>query len=117
MSPYKSEDVSDDDERKIATTSAPLSEAGRIRELNDAFRKSFIGGRVLVTPGVRELSPEANAALLEAVRSFGDFTKDNDPYWEKRGQRALAVLVKSEISRWAPIIKATNIRWSKPRGC
>ena len=28
----------------------------------------------------------------------------------KRGQRALATLVKSDIARWAPIIKAANIK-------
>ena len=28
----------------------------------------------------------------------------------KRGQQALAILVKSEIARWAPIIKAANIK-------
>ena len=54
----------------------------KIRDLNDAFRKTFIGGRVLVTPGVRELPLEANALLLERVRSFADFNADNDPYGE-----------------------------------
>ena len=29
---------------------------------------------------------------------------------EKRGQQALATLVKSEIARWTPIIKAANIK-------
>jgi hypothetical protein len=28
----------------------------------------------------------------------------------KRGQQPLAALVKSEIARWAPIIKAANIK-------
>jgi tripartite-type tricarboxylate transporter receptor subunit TctC len=28
----------------------------------------------------------------------------------KRGQQALAVLVKSEIARWTPIIKAANVK-------
>ena len=36
----------------------------RIRELNDAFRRSFVGGRVLVTSGVSELPVETNAAVL-----------------------------------------------------
>jgi hypothetical protein len=60
----------------------PAASTERIRALNDALRQTFIGGRVLVTPGVRELSPEANAALLAAVRSFSDFTPDNDPHGE-----------------------------------
>jgi hypothetical protein len=58
------------------------SKADRIRVLNDNFRSTFLGGRVVVTPAVRELSLEANAALLEAVRSFSNFTKDNDPHGE-----------------------------------
>jgi hypothetical protein len=28
----------------------------------------------------------------------------------KRGQQPLAALVKSEIARWTPIIKAANVR-------
>jgi hypothetical protein len=54
----------------------------RIRELNDAFRQTFIGGRVLVTPGVRALPLESNAALLERVRTFDRFDGDNDPHQE-----------------------------------
>jgi len=54
----------------------------RIRELNDAFRQSFIGGRVLVTPGVRSLPLATNALLLERVRTFTQFNPDNDPHQE-----------------------------------
>ena len=32
------------------------------------------------------------------------------PSKAKRGQQPLAALVKSEISRWTPIIKAANVR-------
>jgi len=52
----------------------------RVRELNDQLRSTFIGGRVLVTPGVRCLSSGANALLLERVRTYADFSRDNDPY-------------------------------------
>jgi putative tricarboxylic transport membrane protein len=34
----------------------------------------------------------------------------NVPSRAKRGQQPLAAIVKSEIARWAPIIKATNIK-------
>jgi hypothetical protein len=54
----------------------------RIRELNDTFRQTFIGGRVLVTAGVRELPLERNSALLDQVRAFDQFTEDNDPHQE-----------------------------------
>ena len=36
----------------------------------------------MLTPAVQELSAEAHAALLEAVRSFSNFTPDNDPHGE-----------------------------------
>jgi Protein of unknown function (DUF3768) len=61
---------------------SPPSKSDRIRVLNDNFRSTFLGGRVVVTPAVRELPLETNTALLEAVRSFSNFTKDNDPYGE-----------------------------------
>ena len=53
-----------------------------IRELNDAFRMTFTGGRVMMTMGVDVLGPSAKAELLSAVRSFNSFTTANDPYGE-----------------------------------
>jgi hypothetical protein len=54
----------------------------RIRELNDAFRSTFEGGRVLITASVSALPPVLTAEVLERVRTFTDFTPDNDPYGE-----------------------------------
>lgn len=56
--------------------------ADRIRELNDAFRRSLTGGRVVCTRGVAALAPEELAALLDQVRGFDAFTADNDPHRE-----------------------------------
>lgn len=56
--------------------------ADRIRALNDAFRRSFIGGRVLVTRGVNVLGPGRVATLLARVKAFDQFTEDNDPHLE-----------------------------------
>src|SRR2546428_12626749 len=58
MSPYKSEDERTDGRDQNTASAAPLSRADRIRQLNDALRQTFIGGRVVVTPGVRELPLE-----------------------------------------------------------
>ena len=54
----------------------------RVRELNDAFRRSFSGGRVMMTAGVNALPPDALAEALRKVRAFDDFTNDNDPHGE-----------------------------------
>jgi hypothetical protein len=54
----------------------------RIRELNDAFRASLIGGRVMLTLGVQALSDRDRAAALAQILTFSAFTRDNDPYDE-----------------------------------
>jgi hypothetical protein len=57
-----------------------MDKATRIRDLNDAFRKSFVGGKVVVTQGVDGLSDGDKLALLAKVRGFDDFNRDNDPH-------------------------------------
>jgi hypothetical protein len=59
-----------------------LKKTDRIRVLNDNFRTTFIGGRVLTTAGVAELPVDLKARLLLAVQSFSDFSRDNDPHRE-----------------------------------
>ena len=54
----------------------------KIRQLNDILRKTFIGGRVMLTTGVRAKSAEEQAEILQTVRLFNEFTKANDPYGE-----------------------------------
>jgi len=54
----------------------------QIRILNDAFRQSFVGGRVMMTSGVRALDDADRLTLLAAVQTFEDFTPDNDPHRE-----------------------------------
>jgi hypothetical protein len=56
--------------------------AARIRVLNDNFRSSFVGGRVLTTSSVAELPLDLKARLILAVQSFDTFTHDNDPHGE-----------------------------------
>jgi hypothetical protein len=53
-----------------------------VRVLNDNFRSTFIGGQVVMTHGVSELPMDVKAEALLAVRSFSNFTGDNDPYGE-----------------------------------
>ena len=54
----------------------------RIRELNDAFRRSFAGGEVLLTPGVNDLPSDVRAKAIRNVSTFADFSEDNDPHGE-----------------------------------
>lgn len=54
----------------------------RIAELNDVFRKSFVGGRVMMTASVDALPDRIKAAAIARVRSFDEFSPDNDPYGE-----------------------------------
>jgi hypothetical protein len=54
----------------------------RITSLNDAFRTTFLGGTIYVTPGLHLLGDEFVKAALLAVRVFTTFDNDNDPYGE-----------------------------------
>jgi hypothetical protein len=54
----------------------------KIAALNDTFRSSLAGGRVVVTAGVAALSHRTRVDALRAVQAFTAFTPDNDPYGE-----------------------------------
>jgi hypothetical protein len=53
-----------------------------IRDLNDAFRKSFSGGKVVMTAGVAALPEMVTANALVEVTRFDQFSPDNDPHGE-----------------------------------
>jgi hypothetical protein len=59
-----------------------MDKSARIRQLNDAFRKTFIGGQVMMTAGVNALPDTVKAAVLTKVRIFDAFNGDNDPHGE-----------------------------------
>lgn len=50
--------------------------------LNDRFRQTFIGGRVVLTAGVAAMADYNRRTLIDRVRHFDAFTPDNDPYGE-----------------------------------
>ena len=54
----------------------------RIRVLNDTFRSTFAGGKVFMTVSIQALPPDLVARALDRVRSFNEFTEDNDPHGE-----------------------------------
>ena len=57
-------------------------ELARVRQLNDEARKFLTDGHVFVTRGIAALPVEDQAAILERVRTYDDFTPANDPYRE-----------------------------------
>jgi hypothetical protein len=63
-------------------TSTTVSAADCIRALNDDFRRTFVGGMVMITAGVEAMPIEERRALLAQVRAFDAFTDDNDPHGE-----------------------------------
>src|SRR6266404_527123 len=54
----------------------------KIALLNDAFRSTFRGGRVVMTASVHGLPDCVKENALVKVATFSEFTRDNDPYGE-----------------------------------
>lgn len=52
----------------------------KIRTLNDNLRRTFQGGRVMMTAQVSALPAMALSQLLSKVRVFNSFSEDNDPH-------------------------------------
>ena len=63
-------------------TTTTESRTDRIRDLNDDFRRTFVGGAVMITAGVDALPVEQRRSLLQKVRTFATFGEDNDPHGE-----------------------------------
>lgn len=58
------------------------TDTARIRDLNDAFRRTFAGGKVMMTAGVNALPDMVKAEALKRTAAFDDFSEDNDPHGE-----------------------------------
>src|SRR6202035_4713207 len=54
----------------------------RIRDLNDAARWFLPDGRLVISQGIAALAAEDQAAILARVRTFDEFTSQNDPWGE-----------------------------------
>lgn len=53
-----------------------------VRQLNDAFRQTFSGGKVFMTASVAALPDMVRANALVEVTRYDDFSADNDPHGE-----------------------------------
>ena len=65
----------------------------RIRSLNDAFRRSFVGGALILTTGFRALPADRRRSILARVRAFEGFDEDNDP----RGEHDFGVVDDGDV--------------------
>ena len=53
-----------------------------IQTLNDNFRKSLLGGKVMLTRGIYSKGQTVINEILNGVKTFNNFNKQNDPYNE-----------------------------------
>lgn len=67
---------------KLKANIRTAAEDNLIAQLNDKLRTSFQGGQVLMTQGVSNLPSELYNEVIKAVKTFNQFTEDNDPYGE-----------------------------------
>jgi len=66
----------------LAGEDRPQSYAARVRNLNDRFRQSGAGGRMLMTAGIAALPRDERLAIVAAVMAFDAFDPGDDPYGE-----------------------------------
>ena len=60
-----------------------MSRPEDIARLNDLLRETFLTWRVLLTQGIRSLPDDLREKVLTRVRTYKDFTIDNDPHQER----------------------------------
>ncbi|MES0884980.1 hypothetical protein [Roseibium sp. SCP14] len=66
--------------------SAELSKEERaeaIAQLNDTFRQTFSGGKVVGTQRIGALTADERTRIPDAVREFTGFQKGDSPYGER----------------------------------
>src|ERR1700682_1191819 len=68
--------------RRTRAKTSRRATMNKIALLNDAFRTTFSGGKIMMTSGVDELPDCVKAEALVQVAKFSEFTADNDPHDE-----------------------------------
>jgi Protein of unknown function (DUF3768) len=68
--------------KNVRRRAAMDSKSGQIRILNDYLRKTFTGGRIVITASIAALGQQQKVRVLLAVRKFDEFDADNDPHHE-----------------------------------
>lgn len=54
----------------------------RIAELNDQFRMTGVGGKIVLTQGVANLGEDMVIKIILALRGYADWGQENDPWGE-----------------------------------
>src|SRR4051812_46778547 len=54
----------------------------RTRDLNDQFRRTFTGGRVMRSSSIAHLRDLEQERIFDALKKFEAFTPENDPHGE-----------------------------------
>ena len=72
--------MSDGEQRSFAKR---YLEATKIAMLNDALRKTGLGGQLVFTSGVSALPDFDSRKLLVVLAAFNGFDEGNDPYGER----------------------------------
>jgi tripartite-type tricarboxylate transporter receptor subunit TctC len=98
------------DERNAALPNVPTTKEAGLPEFKAMPWFALFAPKGTPRPILDKLSDALDKALDDqnVRRRFSDLGGDI-PDKARRGQQALATLVKNEIARWAPIIKAANI--------
>ena len=79
----------------------------KIAAQNDKFRKTFEGGKVLLTCGVSALPLMQQQEIMQKVRTFNNFTEDNDPYNEHETSLSFA---REERPQQRLVVRASRKR-------
>jgi hypothetical protein len=94
--------------------------AEKIRALNDAFRRTLAGGKVMMTAGIAALPIVTKSKVLYEVRTFNAFSADNDPHGEhdfgsfEVGGKKVFGRSTTTTRRWSSARKTRPIRPRQP---
>ncbi len=70
--------------RLLDLTFMAMDSTATIRALNDALRTLTGEGRIMLTAGIAALPPEEQAAIMDRVFAFADFTPGERSVWRAR---------------------------------
>ncbi len=67
-----------------------MSNVAKIAKLNDEFRANPSLGLLVLTDGIRANSEDDIAVIINKVRTFDNFSEDNNPYGERETSLSVA---------------------------